>query len=104
MIRKEAMIAGGRREYIAISLNHSVNLGEEEEAKGEWGAGDKGTRGQGDKETEISYPLVPLSPCPTFPAPSSLLFVLLASPLALGIETPIVIIWAKAASVIAPSP
>src|SRR5262245_54400798 len=26
MIRKAAMIAGGRREYIAISLNHSTNF------------------------------------------------------------------------------
>jgi hypothetical protein len=37
------------------------------------------------------------------PTPSSLLFVLLASPLTLRIDTPIVIIRAKAASVIAPS-
>src|SRR5262249_32957404 len=29
----------------------------------EWGVGDKETRGQGDKEKEISYPLVPPSPC-----------------------------------------
>jgi len=28
MIRRTAMIAGGRRERIANSLNHSINLGE----------------------------------------------------------------------------
>jgi hypothetical protein len=36
----------------------------------EWGVGDKETRGQGDKEREIYYPLVPPSPCPlVFPLP-----------------------------------
>ncbi len=36
---------------------------------GEWGQGDKETRRQGDKEKEISYPLVSPSPCPLVPIP-----------------------------------